>query len=228
MVPILGAPVAQMVEQLPNLAQFFDTLVPDPEQVIEVPKILLDDVPTRTLAEQLVEVPTIVSSSLLQRTMEQNVDIPVPGLEGRFAGLPGFPPAQSSTAPAAQIVDIPVSGGGLQGFRPGHGSSSSHFPAGVGFSPGQKNAASAASPSPRVHASVSSSTPAAQLEDALVPDSIEWVQLRDGDAGKTYFWNRRTRATVWKSPPGVKVVWFGERTEEGGSWYWHRVPVSDM
>ena len=38
---------------------------------------------------------------------------------------------------------------------------------------------------------------------------------------ESYFWNRRTRATVWKSPPGVKVVWVGERTEEGGSWYWH-------
>ena len=39
MVQILDAPVAQMVEQLPNLTQFFDTLRPDPEQVIEVPKI---------------------------------------------------------------------------------------------------------------------------------------------------------------------------------------------
>ena len=29
------------------------------------------------------------------------------------------------------IVDIPASGGGLQGYRPGHGSSSSHSPAGV-------------------------------------------------------------------------------------------------
>ena len=31
-VQILDAPVAQMVEQLPNLTQFFDTLRPDPEQ----------------------------------------------------------------------------------------------------------------------------------------------------------------------------------------------------
>ena len=66
MVQILDAPVAQMVEQVPNLTQFFDTLRPDPGQVIEVPKILLVDVPMRTpvrdtqLAEQLVEVPTIV------------------------------------------------------------------------------------------------------------------------------------------------------------------------
>ena len=64
--------------------RFFDLLLPVPEQVIEVPKILLDDVPMRTavrvtqLAEQLVEVP-IVSWSLLQLITKQNVDIPVPG-----------------------------------------------------------------------------------------------------------------------------------------------------
>ena len=68
----------------------FDTLLPVPEQVIEVPKLLPEDVPTRTmvrdtqLVEQLVEVPTIVSYSSLQRTMEQNVDFPVPdrGVQG--------------------------------------------------------------------------------------------------------------------------------------------------
>ena len=85
------------------------TLMPDPEQVIEVPKILPDDVPLRTavrdpqLAEHLVEVPTIVSFSLLQRIMEQNVDIPVAGHGGRFVGLQGFPLEQSSTAPSARF-----------------------------------------------------------------------------------------------------------------------------
>ena len=64
-------PVPQMVEQLPDVMRFFDFLLPVPEQVIEVPKILLDDVPMRTavrdtqLAEHLVEVPTIVSNSWL-------------------------------------------------------------------------------------------------------------------------------------------------------------------
>ena len=78
-------------------------------------------------AEQLVEVPTPVSyPSLLQRIMEQHVDIPVPGHGGRLAGLQGFLPRQSSTAPTvAQIVDNPASGGGLQGFRPGQRSSAS-------------------------------------------------------------------------------------------------------
>ena len=89
------------------------------------------------------EVPTIVSWSLLQLIMEQNVDVPVPGRGWRIAGLQGFPPEQGSTAPHSpvvrlseriveEIVDIPVSGGGLQDFRPGQSSSSSlHFPAGV-------------------------------------------------------------------------------------------------
>ena len=81
MVQILDVPVPQMVVQLADIMRFFAELLPDPEQVIEVPKILLDGVPMRTalrdtqLAEQLVEVPTIVSYSSSQRTLEQNVDI---------------------------------------------------------------------------------------------------------------------------------------------------------
>ena len=64
-------PVPQMVEQLPNIVQFFAALSPVPEQVIAVPKILPHDVPPRCLcrdtllAEQLVEVPTIISYSFL-------------------------------------------------------------------------------------------------------------------------------------------------------------------
>ena len=60
MVQILDAPVPQMGDQLPDIMRFFDTLTPDAEQVIEVPKILPDDVPVRTavrdtqLGEQLV------------------------------------------------------------------------------------------------------------------------------------------------------------------------------
>ena len=67
MVQILDAPVPQLVEQLPDVLRFFDLLLPVPEQVIEVPKILLDDVPVRAvlrepqLVEQLVEVPTTLS-----------------------------------------------------------------------------------------------------------------------------------------------------------------------
>ena len=66
-VPALDVPVPQMVDQLPDIEKFFGALSPDLEQVIEVPKILPDDVPMRAavrvtqLVEQLVEVPTIIS-----------------------------------------------------------------------------------------------------------------------------------------------------------------------
>ena len=69
MVQILDAPVPQMVDQLQDIMRFFDTLLLVPEQVVEVPKILLDDVPVlrdAQLVEQLVEVPTIVSYPWLQ------------------------------------------------------------------------------------------------------------------------------------------------------------------
>ena len=138
-VPSLVVPVPQMVDQLPDIELFFAALSPDPEQVIEVPKILPLDVPMRAalrvtqLVEQLVEVPTTVSYSSLQRTVEQLVDIPVPGGGGPSSGLHGFLPRQSSTASPSrkriserimeQIVDT-VSCGSLPG------SSSSHSPAG--------------------------------------------------------------------------------------------------
>ena len=76
------------LDDLPDVLRFFRALSSDPEQVIEVPKILPEDVFLRTavrepqLAEQLVEVPTIVSYSWLQVGMEQNVDIPVHGRGG--------------------------------------------------------------------------------------------------------------------------------------------------
>ena len=120
-----------------DVLRFFDTLCPVAEQVIDVPKISLEDIPARRLCrepqlvEQLVEVPTVVSySSLLQRTVEQHVDIPVPRGRGRLAGLQGSSPGQSSTAFVEQNGHIP--GGGLQGFRPRQGStaSSSYSPAG--------------------------------------------------------------------------------------------------
>ena len=47
------------------------------------------------------------------------------------------------------------------------------------------------------------------------------VELSDAN-GRPYFWNRRSQATVWKTPPGVQVVWVGVKDEEGGTWYWHR------
>ena len=132
----LDVPVPQMGEQLPNVVQFFSALLPVvAEPVIEVPKILLHDVPLRRLcretqlAEQLVEVPTVLSySSLQQLVVEQTVDIPVPGRAGGRGreGLQGFSGQGSTASSGADRVDIPVPrGGGLQGSRPGQGSSSS-------------------------------------------------------------------------------------------------------
>ena len=115
--PTLDDPAPQMVD---TVAVFFAALSPDPEQVIEVPKILPVDVPMRTmvrepqLAEQLVEVPTIVCF------LELNVDIPVVGGSGAGGGLHGFLPGQNYSMTAEQIVANPVPrrcfSGDLQGF----------------------------------------------------------------------------------------------------------------
>ena len=73
-----------------------------PEQVIEVPKILIDELPMRTparepqLAEQLVEAPSIVSLiDVIRQPVEQIVDNPVPRGSVRFQD---FSPKQGSTA----------------------------------------------------------------------------------------------------------------------------------
>ena len=49
LVQILDAPVPQMVEQLPDVLRFFDRLATVPEQAIEVPKTLPEDVPFRAV-----------------------------------------------------------------------------------------------------------------------------------------------------------------------------------
>ena len=152
---------------------------------------------------------------------------------GPSSGLQGFSSGQRSTASPSkkriseriveQIVD-PVSGGRLQG------SSSSHSPAGVEeradepgkgvfrtFPKNKKSAKVASHSGSELLAESSPSTRAAQLED-----SVEWVRLRDDNSGEPYY---------WQPPPGVKVVWIGERNVEGLVWYWHRdtrVSVFDL
>ena len=197
--PTLDGPVPLMVE---------DALIPVAEQVINVPKIFIERIPPRTsvrepqLVEQLVEVPTTVSYSLLLRTVEQHVDIPVPGGGGSVSSLHGFLPGQRTTSSPSrkriseriveQIVH-PVSRGSLPG------SSSSHSPAGDeerADEPGKgvfrtfpqiiKSAKVTSHPGSELPPHPSSWTAAAQLED-----SVEWVRIREKHAGKTYFWNRR-------------------------------------
>ena len=230
MVHILDAPVPQTLEQLPDVLQFFGTLMTDSEQVIEVPKILPEDVPMRAvlrdpqLAEQLVEVPTIVSYSWLQLRMEQTVDIPVPGRGGRSSGLQGFLPGQGSTAllssgerisewTVEQTVGPPS--GGLQDFRPGLSSSSSYFPAGVPEAldePGQgvfrtfpqikKSAKSGSHSTQRVSASFSPSTPALQQRVRLK----EWVMVTNEHG--LYFWNKDTGKKRWQLEEGSNPRWW--------------------
>ena len=61
--PMLDAPVPLVVEQPVEVLKILDNSLPDVEQVIEVPKIILHQVPQRAvplepqLAEQLVDVP---------------------------------------------------------------------------------------------------------------------------------------------------------------------------
>ena len=124
--PILDVPVPLMGEQLVDVLRFFNTQCPVAEQVIDVPKISLEDIPARRLCrvpqlvEQLVVVPTVVSySAFLQRTVEQTVDNPASRGRGLRGGIEGFFPGQGSTG---AVVDIPVPRGDLQGFLPGQGS----------------------------------------------------------------------------------------------------------
>ena len=118
-VPMLHVFVPQMVEQLVDILAPLDFRVA--EQVIDAPRIVCPPRAARTVlrapqtVEQLVEVPTPVSfSSLLQRTVEQN--IPVAGGGGAGGGLSGFLPGQNSAASWNRTVDTP-SGGGFKVFN---------------------------------------------------------------------------------------------------------------
>ena len=98
-----------------------------------MPKVSQDCTPHRLvhtlrqpqIVEHLVEVPTIISFSSLQRTVEQNVGVPVVGGIGAGRGISGFLPGQSSSS-VEQIADTPVPRrgifGGSQGFYPGQSS----------------------------------------------------------------------------------------------------------
>ena len=98
MVQILDAPVPQTGDQL-DILSFFGALMPDTEQVIDVPKILLDDVPMRAidrdtqLGEQLVDVPTqpwyvafVLASKVCSRRELQQI---IAGLQGGGGGARG-------------------------------------------------------------------------------------------------------------------------------------------
>ena len=231
-VPLLHVFVPQMVEQLVDILAPLDFRVA--EQVIEVPKIVCPPRAARTVlrapqtADQLVEVPTSISySSLLQRTMEQNVAIPVPlGREGRNADLQGFLRGQGPTALYSSLeriseqiveqnVDIPAAGGGLADFRPGQSSSSvAHSPAAWlkpedepvqrvfrTFSPEEKSANVTRHMGTRVPQHVSSSTSSAYGPRTWVDDDTGevWTLLTDPALG-SWWYSSRTRRSQWHPP----------------------------
>ena len=109
-VQILDAPVAQMVD---NVLDAFRIPVRLAVQVIEVPKILTDVIPARSLvpepqtAEQLVEVPTVLSPTRIAlRIAEQIVDTPVLQGRGGMRRVQGFLPELDSTAASSSLERI--------------------------------------------------------------------------------------------------------------------------
>ena len=74
--PILDVPVPLMGEQLVDVLRFFDTLCPAAEQVIDVPKITLEDIPA-TVEDH----PCATLVSREPQLVEQLVDEPVPSFD---------------------------------------------------------------------------------------------------------------------------------------------------
>ena len=111
MVQILDAPVPQMVDNVLDALRI--PVRPMAVQVIEVPKILIDVIPARSLvpepqtAEQLVEVPTVLSPSRIAlRIAEQIVDTPVPQGRGGKRRVQGLLPELGSTAASSSLERI--------------------------------------------------------------------------------------------------------------------------
>ena len=182
--------VPLMVEQLVDILAPLDFRVA--EQVIEVPKIECSPRAARTFlgapqtVEQLVEVPTIISySSLLQQTLEQNVDIPVAG-----GGLHDFRSGQSSSSvahsPAAwfNTEDEP-----FQEF---------FFRT---FSPDEKSVTVTRHMGARVPRHVSSSTSSAYGLRSWVDDDTgeTWMLLTDPALG-SWWYSLRTHRSQWHPP----------------------------
>ena len=166
------------------------------EQLVEVPTVLSLALFQEQFAEQTVNIPVPRGSGRRlqglrpgqgsQRTVEQIVNIPAGGGLHGFLPDPGGSrssavtreeawhvffrtlPQKSNNPATAGWFDVPV--------EPGEGVFRT-------FPHSKKSAASAAHPSPRVHASVCSSTRASQLRP------FDWVMVNAGEG--PYNWNRR-------------------------------------
>ena len=220
-VQILDLPVPQMVDFVADALRILD--LPMAAQVIEVPKISQDIIPQRSvdlvpqLVEQLVEVPTVLSPL---RIAEQIVGTPVPRGRGQRR-VQGFLPRQSPTATPSsverisertveQIVDISPGGGLGQASASSAGATDEEFTGGFShLSPMEKSAECRAGGECAAGWHVSSSTLSARQmaragEPVVSDGSDEWVLMRDGDTGQTFYWNRRTDSTAWDAPAGCR------------------------
>ena len=139
----------QTGDQLPDILSFFDALMPDSEQAIEVPKILLDDVPVRAaerdtqLGEQLVEVPTqpwyvamvlaskVYSRREIRRILQGLDSVPQGrGGGGASGGLQGSRAGQNSTNRSLKIQFLRFGGKVVEVFK--RFSPSTEFSSGCG------------------------------------------------------------------------------------------------
>ena len=240
-VQILDAPVPQKVEQLVDFFKNLDIEVP--AQVIEVPKISQDIIPQRSvdlvpqMAEQLVEVPTVLSPTRIAlRIAEQIVDTPVPrgngqgslpqdrvqqrrlhlwnaflsGLWSRSLAFLLLVVAWDAGLPHLLVLQMRI----LLGV--------------IALFPMEKVRSTGQVVSVQLGGHVSSSTLSAHQmaragEPADSDGSIEWVKLHVGETDQTCYWNRRSAATSWPAPAGVKVVWMGGKSDGGMVWYFNQV-----
>ena len=176
------------------------------EQLVEVPTVVSPS-SFLQLAEQNVGMPVPGARGFLdygglqgfhpeqspsaQHSVEQIVDIPVPGACGG-GGSSRFVPGQSSAASSSFLPQEAFD------FFFGRGTFPRH----------KKSAKVAVRSSARVHTRWSSSTAVAHHEGTEVRDDL-WVQITTDD--RAYFWNRLERTSHWEMPPGIRPGWVMSR-----------------
>ena len=202
------------------------TLSVVPGQVIVVPKISVQDrIRQRTvirrsqMTEQLVVVSTVASvffPAAFCRAERRHPSLWSPWCVGlwrssRFSHRTGF-------TSWYDFSSMNTSGTTTPGISATSGATSSH-----GLVPGQGSTALRGARfrvRPQSLVRRQGLTARRGAEEKEVMDSAEWVELRDA-AGRPYFWNRRSHATVWDPLEGVWVFWIGSE-DDGVLYYWHR------
>ena len=182
------------------------------EQLVHVPTVVSYSSLQQLTAEQIVDIPvpggggergSLQGSRVRPRPNRAAYSGAHSRAEDRF-------PRQNPAADVGQIADIPARRG-LSDFLPGQGSSASSSGLHDGEDDGiqgvfrtfprhKKSPKAPASLGPRVHGSVSSSTPAVQVR------LWEWVMVLSGE--RPYFWNRSTGETCWEMEEGSLASWW--------------------